>query len=90
MKYIPIIILSILISGCSLFSKNSEPSVLPAKSIQIDSAALEPCQLLKPDVVIGSFDALLEEYGNLATLYGGCANKQSNSIIIIKKFGGMP
>lgn len=89
MKIIPIIILSIFLSGCIFPVKPDEPSMPPAKPVAIDKAALEPCALLKEDIVLTSFPDLLVVYSDTATKYAECAKKQSNSIKLLKEFGGI-
>ncbi len=90
MKIIPIIILSIFISGCTLFRKHEEPTLPPTKIAKVDKSLLEYCPLLKEKPVINTFQDVITEYGELSTMYGMCASKQASSIKIIKELGNIP
>lgn len=89
MKFIPVLILSIFLSGCIFPLKPDEPTIPRTEPAKIEKAALEPCPLLKEGVVVQSFQEVLVEYSDLAAKYSECANKQNNSIKIIKKFGAI-
>ena len=90
MKFIPIIVLSIFLQGCALFEKKcEEPNIPPEKVVHIDSAALEACPKLKEDLQLSSFDQFILAYGDLATNYASCANKQAGSIKLLKQFGNI-
>lgn len=89
MKFIPIIILSILLSGCPLFKKDG-PTIEPVKVVHIDPRALEQCALLEENIELNSFEAGLVPYADMAKAYGICAKKQSNSIKLLKQFGNIP
>lgn len=88
MKIIPIIILSIFLQGCASFKKPdiviNTPSV-----VTIDTEILQLCPLLKEDAVISSFEDSITVYADLATAYGICAKKQSNSVKLLKQFGNI-
>lgn len=88
MKFIPIIILSIFLSGCGLFKKDG-PTIEPAKVVKIDMDALIPCDLLKEVLVINTFEDGLKVYAETAEAYGKCAKQQSNSIKLLKQFGNI-
>ena len=89
MKIIPILILSIFLTGCGLFKKQ-EPTIEPTKVVKIDKEALLPCDLLKEDLVITTFESSLKVYGDTAEAYAKCAKQQSNSIKLLKQFGNIP
>lgn len=90
MKLIPILILSIFLSGCGIFQKPKQEVVINTPSVvHIDTETLVPCPLLKEDVLVSNFDDALVQYGDLATLYGICANKQKISIKLLKQFGNI-
>ena len=93
MKFIPILILSLFLQGCALFDffkKPEEPSVPPTnKVVNIDSAVLEFCPLLKEEIKVSTFEQILVEYSDLATQYGKCATKQATGVKLIKQFGNI-
>lgn len=89
MRLIPIIILSIFLTGCGIFEKRAEPPVIAPKVVRIDSEILQLCPLLKEDIVIGTFEDSLIVYGDLAAQYGACAKKQANSVKLLKEFSGV-
>lgn len=89
MKIIPIIILSLFLTGCSLFRKHEEPQIPPSKVVQIDKALLEYCPLLKDRPVVNTFNDAVTEYGDLSYQYGVCAAKQAASIKLIKSMGNI-
>ncbi len=86
MRLIHILILSLFLSGCSLFQKKVEPPAIQPKVVNIDSAALEPCANLKESVQVFTFDDIVNEYADIATSYAVCAKKQSTSIKLLKEF----
>jgi len=88
MKFIPILILSFLLTSCALFKKDEILPISPKAVIHLDSEVLQPCALLKEDIIILTFEDSLTEYGNLATSYSICAKKQNNSIKLLKQFAG--
>jgi hypothetical protein len=77
-----------MLTGCSWKTK-TEPSIPPAKAIAIDTGALQQCSLLKENLTITTFEEGLIAYSDIATLYGQCAKQQSNSIKLLKQFGGI-
>lgn len=91
MKIIPILALSLFLTGCGFFEKFRKPDtpVVAPQVVNIDSKALEECSFLKEDLVIRNFEDSLNAYGDLAKLYADCANKQSSSIKLLKKFGNI-
>lgn len=91
MKIIPIIILSIFLTGCGFFEKlrKPDPPVVTPQTVNIDKSALEYCDMLKEDLVIKNFQDSLNAYGDLAALYSKCANKQATSIKLLKQFGNI-
>lgn len=90
MKIIPIIILSIFLTGCACFKKPDDVVIDTPKVANINAKVLEPCALLPETGAIKTFEEVLDAYGNLASLYGTCAVKQNNSIVVIKQFGNIP
>ncbi len=89
MRLIHILILSLLLSGCSFLKKNVEPPVIQPEVVNIDSAALEPCALLKEYVEVSTFEGIVNEYADIATSYAVCAKKQATSIKLLKEFGNI-
>lgn len=92
MKFIPIIILSFLLQGCAFldfFKKRDEPPAITTQQVNIDSKALELCELLKEDLKVETFEESLVVYGDLATKYATCARKQKASIKLIKEIGNI-
>lgn len=88
MKIIPILILSIFLTGCACFKKEENVPVTP-KTVHIDAAALANCSKLPEDVLLTSFEQFLDKYSDLALKYADCANKQSNSVKLLKEFGNI-
>ena len=88
MKFIPIIFLSILLTGCP-WPLKSEPAIEPAKTVKIEKAALEQCSLLQEDIVLVTFPDLLVAYSDIATKYADCAGKQKTSVKLLKEFGNI-
>ena len=90
MRIIPILILSIFLTGCSWFKKPDKPFVPPDTKVNIDTKVLEPCSLLKEDIKLTTFDEyLLVEYPQIVKQYTDCAIKQSNSVKLIKQLGNI-
>ena len=87
MKYLLIIILSIFLQSCA--STKTVPTIQDAKPVQIDSVILQQCPKLSEDVKVSTFEDILTVYGDLATKYGLCANKQADSVKLLKQFGGI-
>ena len=89
MKIIPILILSIFLQGCAFldfFRKPDIPAVSPQKVVKLDPDVYKTCDLLKEDLAIATFEDSLIAYSDLATLYGKCANKQKDSVKLLKDF----
>lgn len=91
MKYILAIVLTVSLQGCALLDifKKPQPPAINTQVVSIDSAKLEQCDKLPEDIVIGSFEYMLTVHGELVSLYAKCAGKQSDSIILLKKFGNV-
>ena len=87
MKTFLIIILSIFLQSCG--TTKEMPVIHEAKVIRIDSGALQYCHALSEDIKIITFEDVVTVYGDLATKYGICANKQADSIKLLKQFGGI-
>lgn len=84
--------MSVFLQGCVLFDffrKKDEPTISLSKEVTLDKDALRQCSLLQEDLVVSTFDDALVVYGKLATQYGVCAKQQSNSVILLKKFGNI-
>ena len=93
MKIIPIIILSLSLSGCVIFDffkKHPEPTLPPTRVAQVDKSLLEYCPLLKEKPVINTFQDVITEYSELSILYGTCASKQATGVKVIKELGNIP
>jgi hypothetical protein len=89
-KLIPILILSIFLTGCSWFKKpDPPPAGISTKTVDIRPEALEYCSLLKEDLVIKTFDNLLVAYSDLALQYAECSNKQTASVKLLKQIGNI-
>lgn len=95
MKFIPFILISVLLSGCVLFKKPEKPPEPPAiprvetQQLNIDSKILELCAKLPDQVTAKSFEDVVAVYGELVTLYVTCANRQSDSVKLLKKIGNI-
>lgn len=91
MKIILIVLLSIFLTGCGFFEnlRKQDPPVVAPQVVNIDKSALEQCAFLKEDLVIKNFQDSLNAYGELATLYANCANKQATSVKLLKQFGNI-
>lgn len=89
MRIIPIIILSIALTGCGFLKNKIEPVIDSTRTVKVDPRALEPCPVLSEEVTILTFEDSLIAYSNLGTMYSICANKQNDSIKIIKQFGNI-
>lgn len=88
MRLIPILILSLFLTGCGLFKKREIPVVESTKALNIDPKLLQPCQLLNT-VPLTSFDDVVNAYSDLAIKYVNCANKQQDAASLIKEFGNI-
>lgn len=88
MRLIPILILSIFLTGCTIFKKTEVPVVEPTKVLNIDPKLLQPCQLLST-TTLASFDDVVNAYSDLAIKYVNCANKQQDAALLIKEFGNI-
>lgn len=90
MKTILVLTLSIFLTGCACFKTSDEPLIPIEKVVHIDTKMLEPCELLKEDINLSSFDQfLLTEYPEVIRTYIDCSIKQSNSIKLIKELGNI-
>ena len=89
MKLIPILILSIFLTGCACFKKPEEPSGITTKPVEFKPEVLEHCSLLKENLVLKTFDDTLVAYSDLVTSYVVCANKQSTSVKLLKEIGNV-
>lgn len=89
MKIIPVLLLAIFLQGCTAPRKRIPTIVEPTKVVQLAPESIQPCELLKEDVVIKGFDEALVVYSDLANAYGVCAKKQLNSIRLLKEFGNI-
>lgn len=90
MKIIPIIILSLFLTGCACFKKPEPPVIPPETTVHIDSKILEPCSELKEDINLSTFDQYIQlEYPQIVRQYTDCAIKQSNSTKLIKQLGNI-
>ena len=80
MKYLLILL---LLFGCATKDAIVVP---PEKVVQIDPRTLELCDPLNALPEQASFEDLLTvTIGNIE-LYANCANRQKNSVILLKKF----
>lgn len=84
MKIILSVILSLFLVGCA-----HNETIPPDRVVDIDPKLLQPCPLLSEEVKITSFNDVISEYAALSTKYGICANKQSDSIKLLKQFGNI-
>jgi hypothetical protein len=94
MKFIPILLITLLLQGCTLlhfFKKPEPPPAIPptTKTANLDSASLLLCDKLKEAVDVKSFEEIIAVYGELTTQYVTCANRQSNSVKLLKQFGNI-
>jgi hypothetical protein len=87
-KIIPILILSIFLVACACTKTPDIPGITP-KVVNIDTTALEQCPTLNEDIQVSTFDQFILVYGDLATQYGKCANKQASSVKLLKQFGNI-
>jgi hypothetical protein len=84
MKTILGVILVLFLTGCA------HHEIIPAdRAVDIDPKLLQPCELLNTEVKITSFNDVILEYSALSTKYGVCANRQADSIKLIKQFGNI-
>jgi len=74
----------IALQGCSTF--NVDPIIPPNATITLAKEVFEPCKMLPEDIVLLTFEDVLNAYGGLSMLYGECATKQNNSIKLLKQF----
>ena len=86
MKYIPLIILSMFLSGCAHF-ENSK--VIPDAVVKVSPAVLELCANLNENITVNTFDDAILAYADLSTMYGVCANKQVVSVKLLKQFANI-
>ena len=86
MKIIYALVLVFILTGCSIFRKHTEPTVIAPQTVNFDSEVLVPCKGLDPKVQTGTFEDI---YADLVTSYVICANKQSTSIKLLKQFGNI-
>lgn len=87
MKTFLTIILAIFLQSCA--ATKTVPVIRDAKVVQIDRAVLELCPLLDEKVNVTTFNDIILVYGDLATKYSICANKQADSAKLLKQFGGI-
>jgi len=84
MKIILCGILSLFLFGCA-----HHEIVPPDRVVDIDPKLLQHCDLLNSDVKVVSFNDVISEYAALTTKYGVCANKQADSVKLLKQFGNI-
>ncbi len=92
MKIIPILILSIFLTGCGFlenFKKKEEPPAITTNKVHIDKESLDLCVSLDETLVVRNFQDAVVAYSDLAVKYGNCANKQYNSVKLLKQFGNI-
>ena len=94
MKIIPVILISILLTGCGFLKKpdKPEPAAVPEITTQkfnIDSGLLVLCPRLPETLAITSFEDVVAVYGELATQYVACANRQADSVRVLKQIGNI-
>lgn len=90
MKIIPIIVLSLFLTGCVLFKKPEPPIIPPERVVHIDEGNLQQCALLKENIELSTFDQfILVEYPAVIKQYTDCATKQANSVKLIKELGNI-
>lgn len=83
MKYL---IILLLLFGCATKDAIVVP---PEKVVRIDPRALELCEALSILPEQASFEDLLTiTIGNIE-LYANCANRQKNSVILLKQFSNI-
>ena len=84
MKYL---LLVLVLVGCATAPL---PTIVPpSKVVHIAPSVLESCTLLDENPLVSTFEDVLVLYSELATAYGVCADKQSNSIKLLKEFGNI-
>jgi hypothetical protein len=90
MKFIPILILSIFLTGCALFKKEEPTVILPTTQVvHINPEVLTECSLLDTEILVPTFESAVAAYSNVTALYAVCANKQTISIKLLKQFGNI-
>lgn len=93
MKFIPVLLIALVLQGCAAldFFKKPAPPAIPAetKTVNLDSASLLLCDRLKEAVEVKSFEDIIAVYGELATQYAVCANRQATSVRLLKQFGNI-
>lgn len=88
------VLLSSLLSGCSLFQRKEVAIIPPTKTVQVDPRSLQSCNKLPavdiPTIYLDkelAYTYLLENLGAILKEYQACYNKQENSIKLLKKYG---
>lgn len=81
MRFIPIIILSIFLSGCSIseYFRWKDP-----QNVNINPEVLEYCAPLNEDVKIEE-NGVLTVYSDMAQQYVTCAKKQAAGVKVIQE-----
>jgi hypothetical protein len=82
-------LLVLLLTGCAMFGKTVPDAVLPPpeKTVHIDPRMLELCDpLIKLPEESTSFEDVLSITISNYELYVNCAQRQKNSVILIKQF----
>lgn len=84
MKIILSAVLVLFLTACA------HHEIVPVdRVVDIDPKLLQPCEFLNETVKIASFNDVISEYAALSTKYGVCANRQMDSIKLIKQFGNI-
>ena len=86
MKTILSLILTLFLFGCAT---KIPQSTISSTQVNLDSSILVECPILDENPLIETFEDVIVLYSKLGTLYAECANKQSNSIKLLKQFGGI-
>jgi hypothetical protein len=84
-------LLLILLNGCGIFQKKIQEVPPPATTgnrIVVDPKLLQICELL-PALTGNTYEQIADHYLTVINLYGQCALKQMDSIVIIRKLSNL-
>ena len=86
-KYLFIVFLSLILTGCGFFHKNNFDTTAPEKVIYVDPKLLQPCEPLPAPGT--TYEELAVFDIQVIQLYGECKNQQEASILTIKKLANI-
>jgi hypothetical protein len=84
-----IVVLLLLLIGCTSVPTSAPLVVEPTKRVYIDSYLLKPCALLEKPTELLTFESILTVTKTNTYIYIECRNKMDAAIVVLKKFSNL-